>query len=94
MFSVAQLELCDTFWKKFIGLMFSRPKNIVFVLDSETKIGAIIHMFFVFHSIDVYWLDPDLNIVDKRICLRPFRIAVPRKKAMYVVELTARSSKT
>ncbi len=80
-------EYCDTFWKKFRGLMFSKPKNLVFVLDEETRFGAIIHMFFVFYSIDVYWLDKDKRVVDKRINLKPFRIAVPKEKAKYIVEL-------
>ncbi len=80
-------KYCTTFWKKFRGLMFSKPKNLIFVLDKETKFGAIVHMFFVFFPIDVYWLDKDKNIVDRRINLKPFSIAVPEKKAKYIVEL-------
>ena len=81
------LEYSDTFFKKFRGLMFSKPKNLVFVLDRETRIGAIVHMFFVFYSINVYWLDKNMNIVDKKINLKPFRIAIPKKKAKCIVEL-------
>ena len=74
-------EYCTSFWKKFRGLMFSKPKNLIFVLDEESRYHAMIHMFFVFFPIDVYWLDKDKNIVDKRINLKPFRIAIPKEKA-------------
>ena len=67
--------------------MFSRRKNLMFVLDQETRYGASVHMFFVFFSIDVYWLDSRKRVVDKRLNLKPFQIAVPRKKAKYVVEI-------
>ena len=67
--------------------MFSCRKNLVFVLDQETKYGATVHMFFVFFPIDVYWLDKNKNIVDKYLSLKPFQIAVPKKKAKYVVEI-------
>jgi len=80
-------EYCDTFWKKFRGLMFSKPKNLIFILDKETRFGATIHMFFVFFPIDVYWLDQNKKIIDKSINLKPFRIAIPKGKAKYVVEL-------
>ncbi len=80
-------EYCISFWKKFRGLMFSKPKNLIFVLDNETRYGAIVHMFFVFFPIDVYWLDRNKKVVDKRTNLKPFRIAVPRHKAKYVVEI-------
>ena len=80
-------EHCTTFWKKFRGLMFSKPKNLIFVLNRETRFGAIVHMFFVFYSIDIYWLDKNKKVIDKRINFKPFRIAVPKSKAKYVVEL-------
>ena len=80
------IEICDTPWKKFRGLMFSKRKNLLFPLDRETKRGAIVHMFFVFYSIDVYWLDKDKKLVDQRR-LKPFRIAIPKEKAQYILEI-------
>ena len=81
------LEVYASFWKKLRGLMLSKPKNIVLVLEKETRIGAMIHMFFVFYSIDVYWLNNEFEVVDKRINLKPFRFAMPCEKAKYIVEL-------
>ena len=86
-FNNIQAQYCTTPWKKFRGLMFSKPKNLIFVLDKETRYGAGVHMFFVFFPIDVYWFDKDKNLVDKRIHLKPFQIAIPKKKAKYVVEI-------
>jgi len=86
-FKIEKIEMCDTFWKRFRGLMFSRPRNLVLVPKNETRKGAGIHMFFVFFPIDVYWLDSELNIVDKKMNVKPFTMAMPKKKAKYIVEL-------
>ena len=67
--------------------MFSKPKNLIFDLKRETRIGAIIHMFFVFYPIDVYWLDKNKNIIEKRENVKPFTIAIPKNKARYIVEI-------
>lgn len=80
-------EHCNTPWKKFRGLMFSKPKNLIFELDKETRYGATVHMFFVFFPIDVYWLNKNKEIVDKKLNLKPFQIAVPKNKAKYIVEI-------
>jgi len=90
MISFKNLEECNGFWKKFKGLMFSKRRNLIFDLGKETRIGAMIHMFFVFYPIDIYWLDRNKNIVDKRINLKPFTIAIPKKKARYIVEISKR----
>ncbi len=87
LFHLDTLEVYDTFWKKFRGLMFSRAKNVVIDLDKECILGAIIHMFFVFYSLDVYWLNNDLGVVDTRKKLKPFFIAIPKKKARYILEM-------
>jgi len=70
--------------------MFSKKRNLIFDLGKETRLGAIIHMFFVFYPIDVYWLDEKKEIVDKRESLKPFMIAIPQKKARYIVEISKR----
>ena len=82
-----KFEYCTTFWKKFRGLMFSKRRNLVFVLENETQYGAIVHMFFVFFPIDVYWLNERKEIVDKRR-LKPFQVAIPKEKAKYIAEVS------
>ena len=82
------LIFCNSFFSKFRGLMFSKRKNLILVLKKESRINAIIHMFFVFFPIEVYWLDKNKNIVDFRKKVMPFTIAIPKKKAKYIVEIS------
>lgn len=79
-------EVCDTHFKKFKGLMFSRKKNLLFDLGKEGRFSAIVHMFFVFYPIQVYWFDKDMNLVDEKK-LMPFTIGIPKMKARYIVEI-------
>ncbi len=87
-FDSNNLIYCETFFSKFKGLMFSKKKNLVFVLNKESRFNSGIHTFFVFFPINVYWLDEEKNIVDFRINVKPFSIIIPKKKAKYVVEIT------
>lgn len=81
------LEKCDSFLKRFRGLMFSKRRDLLFDLSKEKKLGAMIHTFFVFFPIRVYWLNEKKEIVDYKM-VKPFRIAVPNGKARYVVEIS------
>jgi len=59
---------------------------LFFVQGSEDRVGASIHMFFVFFSIGVVWLDTDGLVVDT-VLAKPFRpFYAPRKPARYFVE--------
>lgn len=85
-----RVVLCDTFWKKFRGLMFHRSLDpdeaYVFVGRAESIAEATIHMFFVFFDIGVLWLDRQRRVVDQTLA-RPFRpYYAPRAPAQYFVE--------
>lgn len=85
-----QVVRCDTFWKRGRGLMFRRalpPDEVyLFVEGRESVAGTAIHMFFVFFSIAVVWLDRDCQVVDKTLA-RPFRpYYAPKSPAQYYVE--------
>jgi len=77
-------EFCKGF-RKFIGLMFSRKLK-----NSEALIlnnSSDIHMFFVFQSIDVVWLNKNREVVDVRENVKPFSLFIsPKKKSYYVLE--------
>jgi len=86
-----EIELADTHFSKARGLMFRRKLDhaLVFLLDSETILGATIHSFFVFFPFDIVWLDNGRKIVDMAV-VRPFRLFVaPKKRARYFLELPA-----
>jgi uncharacterized membrane protein (UPF0127 family) len=59
---------------------------LVFSYSRESIVDAIIHMFFVFFSIAVVWLDAERRVVDK-VLAKPFRpYYAPQKPAQYYVE--------
>ena len=71
------------FLGKIIGLMFSRKRNLIFELNNRKE---IVHSFFVFYPIRLYFLDERFNVVEKRI-LKPFWFYFPKTKAKYLVEI-------
>ncbi|MFA5175876.1 MAG: DUF192 domain-containing protein [Candidatus Nanoarchaeia archaeon] len=80
-------EVCNTLFKNFRGLMFSKKKNIMLVAKKESRFASGIHSFFVFFTFDAYFLDKNKKIVDyKRI--KPFTIYIPKKPAKYVLEIS------
>ena len=87
-FDKYKLIKCDNFFSKFRGLMFSSKRNLLFILNTETRINAIVHTFFVFFPIKVYWLNKNKKIIDSQI-VKPFRIAIPKEKAKYIIEITS-----
>jgi uncharacterized membrane protein (UPF0127 family) len=90
-FVVVNVKYCDTFWSKFIGLMFSRELKpdygVILVENNETRINTAIHMMFVNYDITVLWLDKQMVIVDKVLAKKWAPIYVPKKPAQYIVEL-------
>ncbi|MBN3037607.1 MAG: DUF192 domain-containing protein [Candidatus Diapherotrites archaeon] len=78
--------------QKAIGLMFRKSFDGAHVLfiNSETRVGASIHMMFMRFPIDVVFLDSKKRVVDVRRDVKPWVLNVtPNKPAKYVVELPA-----
>ena len=87
---LARAKWCASFWCHFKGLQFVRnlPKDegLLFVTGSESRAQSTIHMFFMFISIAVIWLDKDGVVVDKALA-KPWRPAyAPQSPAMYYIE--------
>lgn len=83
-------RLCDNFWTRFRGLqlVMSLPDNegLLFVTGSESRANTTIHMFFMFFSIGVVWLDGSGKVVDKCFA-KPWRPAyAPKSPAQYFIE--------
>jgi uncharacterized membrane protein (UPF0127 family) len=82
------IHIRNSFVGKGTGLMFHRKikdSAYIFPFESERKIA--ITMMFVFFSIDILFLNKENKIVEIKKCLKPFSNYIPKKKAMYVVEL-------
>jgi hypothetical protein len=86
-----KIKFAKTFFEKFKGLMLESEKNfdyaLIFVLGSETRIGASVHMLFVFFPIDIIFLDENKKVVDKA-SLKPWVLNyTPKKPAKYLIEM-------
>ncbi len=75
---------CKSFFSKFCGLMFSKKKNLLFIFKKPCK--PLIHMFFVFYSIKIYYLDENKKILDK-IIAKPFRFYKTKFPSKYILEI-------
>lgn len=85
-----RVKLCDNFWTRFRGLQLVRhlpdDEGLLFVTGSENRANTTIHMFFMFFSIGVVWLDASGKVVDKCFA-KPWRPAyAPKSPAQYFVE--------
>jgi len=64
----------------------SEGEALLFDEGHESRMGAAIHMFFVFLPIAVIWLDAAGRVVDTRLA-RPFRpFYAPARPARYFIE--------
>ncbi len=78
-------DICKSIFKKATGLMFSKPKPLVFVFGQEKRIS--LHMLFVFWPIDVLFLDKEKKAVEIKENFRPFSFYNSKNMAMYIIEL-------
>ncbi len=85
-----RIRWCSSYWCHLKGLQFVRhlPENegLLFVTGYEGRTHTAIHMFFMFFSIAVVWLDHAGVVVDKQLA-KPWRPAyAPRSPAQYYIE--------
>jgi len=89
--TAVSVRICDTFFSKFKGLMFSKelkPDHGILIAEkNESKMNTTIHMMFMNYDITVLWLDKNMVIVDKVLAKRWAPYYAPKKPAQYVVEL-------
>lgn len=81
---------CASFWCHLRGLQFvlnlPEDQGILFVTGKESISQSAIHMFFMFFSIGVVWLDAEGRVVDKKLA-KPWRpMYAPSKPAQYYIE--------
>jgi len=87
-----KIRVYTDIFHKTRGLMFSRPlkKNEAVILKSreESKFETSIHMFFVFFTIDVVWVNDKKEVVDVKNNIKSFTpLIIPRNPARYIIEL-------
>ncbi len=86
---VVRAKWCASFLCRLRGLTFRRALSeltgLLLVESRESIAGATIHMFGVFFSLGVIWLDAQKRVVDHTVA-DPWRIYTPNAPAQYVLE--------
>ncbi|HLC86635.1 MAG TPA: DUF192 domain-containing protein [Candidatus Nanoarchaeia archaeon] len=84
---VFNIDTCNSLFSHFLGLMFKFPKNdgLLFVFEKEQKVA--LHMFFVFFSIDIIYINKKKEVVRIRRKIKPFTPYIPAVKCKYILEL-------
>lgn len=80
-------RLADFPLSRSLGLMFTRPRPEALILKCDKEEIIHLHMFFVFYSIDVIFVDNNNLVVDVKQGFKPFHIYEPKAKALYAIEL-------
>ena len=82
-----RVKVADTFFKRFKGLMLTPNVNyvLVFILPTETRTNASVHMFFMLQSIDVIFLNSAREVVDFKKA-KPWRVYMPKEATKYIIE--------
>lgn len=84
------VEIADSFWSRFRGLMFrfnfSEDEALLFEFPKPRKFR--IHTFFVFFSIDLIYLNQNYEVVEVKQNLSSWSFHNPDVKANYLVELS------
>ena len=69
------------------GLMFSKPKTLVFGLGGSRRIS--LHMWFVFFPIDVSFLDQEFFVVEIKRVFKPWTFYSSKEACHYIIETPA-----
>ena len=82
------VELCDSLFKKFRGLMFRNIKEDEALLFSLSMVKKVdLHTLFVFYPIDIYFLNEEKKVISSILNVKPFTPYVKGVEAKYVLEL-------
>ena len=85
-----EADVADTFFKRMMGLSFSKKKNMLFTMDYEYQWPF--WMFGVRYALSIVFLDESKEVVDVKraeplsLDPRTWRTYTPRKPSKYVFE--------
>lgn len=84
-----KVEVMDSFWTRFRGLMcrrkFKKGEALFFKFPKPRKFR--IHTFLVFFSIDLIYLGEDMEVLETKEGLSPWSAYSPDVEASYLIEL-------
>lgn len=73
------------------GLTFKKKSlDTSYIFYYERKESLLIHMLFVFHSLDIIYLDRDLHVIEVKRSVKPFTpLVFPPKYAKHFIEIAS-----
>ena len=90
---IAKIRICDTFFSRFMGLMFKKNAKIPLLFEIPERINkkerSSIHSFFMRFEIVLVFVDRS-NMVYEIANLKPWNWYIPKKPAKYIVEFDKR----
>jgi uncharacterized membrane protein (UPF0127 family) len=86
-----RIKFCDTFLTQLRGFTFrsrlTREEGLLLVGTRDSRLDSSIHMLFVAFDLSVFWINSEMEVVDKVIA-KTWRPAYFSKQvARYVLEL-------
>ncbi|MBW8011038.1 MAG: hypothetical protein FVQ83_07340 [Chloroflexi bacterium] len=89
--SPLQVGYCESFLCRLRGLSFRRtiPHHwgLLLVQEKESRIASAIHMLGMNFDLAIVWISNAGEVVDLRHARRWISMIIPRKPAMYTLEL-------
>ena len=89
--SPLSVRLCNTFWLRFMGLMFAKPIDLQGgVLIDEKRdsiVNTSIHMFFMNFDIGAVWINEKKIVVEALYARRWRPFYAPRSPACLILEI-------
>jgi len=89
--SPARIKFCDTFLTQLRGFTFrSRlmpDEGLLLVGKRDSRVESSIHMLFVSFDLAVFWINSEMQVVDKLIAKTWWPAYFSKQPAKYVLEL-------
>lgn len=77
-------KVCASIPSQFHGLMFSKPKTLLFIFKKEKRLA--IHTWFVFFPITLVFLDKNNLVIEVKI-MKPWSVYRSKTKALKLIEI-------
>lgn len=87
----ARIQYCDTFLTQLRGFTFrarlAPDEGLLLVGRRDSRLDSSIHMLFVSFDLAVFWINSDMNVVDKVLAKSWLPAYFSKEPAQYVLEL-------
>jgi uncharacterized membrane protein (UPF0127 family) len=88
-----RVKTCDSFLCRLRGLMFcppiTRDEGLLLVFGRDNRVDSSIHMLGVGFDLAVFWINNDMQVVDKVLAGAWKPAFFPKSSARYVLEVHA-----